>query len=57
MVKSEIAVPILVNGRLAGAMDVQSYFAETFSTAKDRQFVEACVAVVARHMEEHRKKR
>lgn len=57
MVKSEIAVPILVDGKLAGAMDVQSYFAETFSAGKDRQFVETCAAVVAKHMEMHRKKR
>jgi L-methionine (R)-S-oxide reductase len=56
MVKSEIAVPILVSGRLAGAIDVQSYFADTFKTAKDRQFLEACAAVVAKHMEQHRKK-
>lgn len=57
LVKSEIAVPILVDGELAGAMDVQSYFADTFSSAKERQFLEACAAVVAEHMEEHRKKR
>lgn len=56
LVKSEIAVPIFVGGKLAGAMDVQSYFPDTFHTSKDRQFVESCAAVVAKHMEEHRKK-
>jgi L-methionine (R)-S-oxide reductase len=57
MVKSEIVVPIFVGGRLAGEMDVQSYFVDTFKTSHDRQFVESCAGLVAKHMEEHRKKR
>src|SRR5260370_40843619 len=57
MVKSEMVVLIFVGGKLAGAMDVQSYFAETFKAATDREFVESCARVVAKHMEEHRKRK
>jgi GAF domain-containing protein len=56
MVKSEMAVPIFIGGRLAGAMDVQSYFVDTFNP-KEREFVESCAQVVAKHMEEHGKKK
>jgi GAF domain-containing protein len=57
MVKSEMAVPIFIGGRLAGAMDVQSYFADTFKASKEREFVESCAGVVSKHMEAHRKKK
>jgi len=57
MVKSEIVVPIFVGGKLAGEMDVQSYFVDTFKNVKDREFVESCAGVVAKHMAEHRKKK
>jgi GAF domain-containing protein len=57
MVKSEMVVPIFMGGRLAAAMDVQSYFADTFKASKEREFVESCAQVVAKHMEEQRKKK
>ena len=57
MVKSEIAVPIFVGGKLAGGMDVQSYFIDTFKNSRDREFVESCAGVVAKHMEEQSKKK
>jgi len=44
-VKSEIVVPILVNGRLAAELDIESYFASTF-TKPEQEFVEACAAMI-----------
>jgi L-methionine (R)-S-oxide reductase len=46
MVKSEIVVPIFVNKKLAGELDIESYFAETF-TKMEQEFIEACAAVAA----------
>jgi len=45
MVKSEIVVPIFVDKKLAAELDIESYFAETF-TALEQQFVEACAGVL-----------
>jgi GAF domain-containing protein len=45
MVVSEIVVPISVKGKLAGELDIESYFPRTF-TAPEKEFVEACAAVV-----------
>lgn len=45
MVKSEIVVPIFVNKKLAAELDIESYFAETF-TPLEQQFVEACAKVL-----------
>jgi len=56
MVKSEIVVPILVRGKFAALIDVQSYFADTFKNPNDRSFVESCAGIVARFMETHSKK-
>lgn len=53
MVKSEIVVPILVRGRLAALIDIQSYFADTFKAAEERAFVESCAGIVAKFMEAH----
>lgn len=53
LVKSEMVVPIFVRGRLVAEIDIQSYFANTFSEAGDRSFVERCAAVVATFMETH----
>ena len=50
MVKSEIVVPIYAKKKLAGELDIESYFAETF-TRQEQEFIEACAAVVAEHME------
>lgn len=49
MVKSEIVVPIFANKKLAGELDIESYFADTFTRA-EQEFVEACAAVVADYM-------
>jgi L-methionine (R)-S-oxide reductase len=46
MVKSEIVVPFSVNGQFAGELDVESYFADTF-TKDEQEFVEASTAIVA----------
>jgi GAF domain-containing protein len=46
LVKSEIVVPVLVNNKLAAELDVESYFADTF-TQQEQEFVEACAQVLA----------
>jgi L-methionine (R)-S-oxide reductase len=46
LVKSEIVVPIYSNLKLAAELDINSYFALTF-TRSERQFVEACASVIA----------
>ncbi len=46
MVKSEIVVPIFVNKKLVGELDIESYFADTF-TKLEQEFVEACATVAA----------
>ncbi len=50
MVKSEIVVPIVVNKKLAAELDVESYFADTF-TREEQEFVEACADVVRKQLE------
>lgn len=52
LVKSEIVVPIFANKKLAGELDIESYFADTF-TKTEQDFVEACAAVVADYMAQH----
>ncbi len=49
LVKSEIVVPIFVNKKLAGELDIESYFANTF-TKSEQEFVEACATVVAKYL-------
>jgi GAF domain-containing protein len=49
MVKSEIVVPIYVNKKLAAEMDIESYFAGTF-TKMEQEFVEGCAGVVGKYM-------
>jgi GAF domain-containing protein len=49
MVKSEIVVPIFVKKKLAGELDIESYFAGTFIQA-ERDFVEACAAILAEYL-------
>ncbi len=51
MVKSEIVVPILVKGKFAALIDIQSYFVDTFKTPEDRSFVESCAGIIAKLME------
>jgi L-methionine (R)-S-oxide reductase len=49
LVKSEIVVPIHVNKKLAAELDIESYFAETF-TKSEQAFVEACAGVIADYL-------
>jgi L-methionine (R)-S-oxide reductase len=49
MVKSEIVVPIFVNQKLAAELDIESYFANSFSKS-EQEFVEACADVVANYL-------
>jgi L-methionine (R)-S-oxide reductase len=49
LVKSEIVVPIFVNKKLAVELDIESYFADTF-TKSEQEFVEACASVIANYL-------
>jgi L-methionine (R)-S-oxide reductase len=49
LVKSEIVVPIYKNKKLAAELDINSYFAMTF-TRSEQQFVEACANVIANYL-------
>jgi L-methionine (R)-S-oxide reductase len=49
LVKSEIVVPIFVNKKLTAELDVESYFADTF-TQLEQQFVESCASVLAAYL-------
>ncbi|HEY2499582.1 MAG TPA: GAF domain-containing protein [Candidatus Angelobacter sp.] len=53
LVKSEIVVPVLSKGALYGEIDINSYFANTFTT-QDQAFVESCAALVGSYMEKPR---
>jgi L-methionine (R)-S-oxide reductase len=49
LVKSEIVVPIFVNKKLAAELDIESYFADTF-TPLEQQFTESCASIVATYL-------
>lgn len=49
LVKSEIVVPIFVKNRLAAELDIESYFANTFTEA-EQDFAKACAAVVGKYL-------
>ena len=49
IVKSNIVVPIFVNHRVVAELDIESYFANTFSPS-EQTFIESCAAVVGRLM-------
>ena len=49
LVKSEIVVPIYVNKILAAELDIESYFADTF-TKPEQEFVEACASVLGSYL-------
>ena len=53
LVKSEMVVPVFTRNALFGEIDINSYFANTF-TAEEQQFVEACAALVANYLERPR---
>jgi L-methionine (R)-S-oxide reductase len=48
--RSEIVVPIRVNGTVVGEMDIDSHYLAAFS-AQDREFLEKCAAIVGGFME------
>jgi GAF domain-containing protein len=50
MVKSSIIVPIKIKNQVVAELDIESYFAETFSK-EDQAFIESCAALVGRFME------
>jgi L-methionine (R)-S-oxide reductase len=47
--KSEVIVPIFASSRLAGELDVNSYFKDTWN-AQEQQFVESCARLVGRQL-------
>ena len=49
LVKSEIVVPIFVKKKLAAELDIESYFAGTF-TKMEQEFAEACASVVGSYL-------
>jgi len=49
MVNSEIVIPIFVKNKLAAELDIESYFAGTF-TKPEQDFAEACAAVVGKYL-------
>lgn len=49
IVKSEVVVPIFVAGKLAAELDVESYFANTFTKA-EQEFAEHVSAIVAEYL-------
>lgn len=51
--KSEIVVPIFVNGQVVGELDIDSHFPAAFG-AEDQQLVQYCAEVVGRKLEKSR---
>jgi len=49
LVKSEIVVPIFVKNKLAAELDIESYFANTF-TQSEQNFAKDCAAVVGKYL-------
>ena len=49
LVKSEIVVPIYVNKTLAAELDIESYFADTF-TQSEQEFIQACANLIANYL-------
>jgi L-methionine (R)-S-oxide reductase len=49
MVKCEIVVPIFVKNKLAAELDIESYFAGTFTKA-EQEFIESCANTVGEYL-------
>jgi GAF domain-containing protein len=49
MVKCEIVVPIFAKSKLAAELDIESYFAGTF-TEPEQKFAEACAGIVGEYL-------
>ena len=52
MVKSEIVVPVFVNKKLAAELDIESYFAGTF-TKPEQEFIASCASLLASYLSSH----
>ncbi|MGB7133503.1 MAG: GAF domain-containing protein, partial [Candidatus Sulfotelmatobacter sp.] len=50
LVKCEIVVPIIIKGKLAAELDIESYFTNTFPKP-EQDFVEACARIVRSYLE------
>lgn len=50
--KSEIVVPISVNGAIVGEIDIDSHFPAAF-TSEDRSLIEYCAVLVGSYLELH----
>ncbi|MGO9127816.1 MAG: GAF domain-containing protein [Terriglobales bacterium] len=50
LVKCEIVVPIFAQNKLAAELDIESYFADTF-TESEQDFVEACATIVGEYLD------
>ena len=48
--KSEIVVPVFAHGKVAGELDIDSFFPAAFSE-EDQQLVEYCSSLVGKHLE------
>ncbi len=48
--KSEIVVPVFVNGKVVGELDIDSHFPTAFGL-QDRQLVEHCAALIGHFLE------
>ena len=54
MVKSNMVAPILIKNQVVAELDIESYFADTFTKA-DQEFIESCATLVGRFMEKSSK--
>jgi GAF domain-containing protein len=50
LVKSEMVAPVMVRGKVAAEIDVNSYFSATFGP-DEQELVHACVAAVAKRLD------
>jgi GAF domain-containing protein len=50
--KSEAVVPVLARQKFVAELDINSYFANTFSP-EDVRFLESCSAIVGHYFEQH----
>ena len=49
--KSEIVVPVFVNGKVAGELDIDSHFAAAFGV-EDQKLVQYCAEIVGKKLEQ-----
>lgn len=50
--KSEIVVPIFVQGKVVGELDIDSFLPAAFKS-EDQQLVEYCATLIGRFLEKH----